>query len=97
MEPEPKYTRKQIREAMMPVIGSKIGECIVNYVNTSKFRFTAEGDVLPVIGTMFESDGRIYEVDYINEEKKRCGCVFKGFKQNPVIEAPVEEDVVKVI
>lgn len=92
-------TRKQMKQMLLPKIGDIINDCRVIYVHSGLFRFTAEGMNLPKIGTMFESDGRIFEVDNINQEKKRFNCSFKGFKQNPIEEAPVEvdENLVKMI
>ena len=92
-------SRKDMREAMLPKVGEKMGSYSVVYVNSGKYRFTAEGSPLPIFGAMFESEGRIYEVERVDDSKRRFNAVFKGFKQNPIAEAPIEEDetLVKMI
>ncbi len=93
--------RKMMRMAMLPSVGDIIDKKYkVVYVNNGQFRFSAVGELpLPSVGAMYESDGRLYEVERIDIEKKKFNAKFKGFKQNPVAEAPVEvdEDLAKVI
>lgn len=92
-------TRKELKASFLPKVGDKIGEYKVIYVNIGQFRFSATATSVPSVGTMMESDGRIYEVERIDVKKGKFNAVFKGFKQNPVAPAPLEidEDLAKVI
>jgi hypothetical protein len=93
--------RKAMRQIMLPNVGDMIeGKYKVIYVNDGQFRFSAVGPLpLPSVGSMYESDGRMYEVERTDETKRKFNAKFKGFKQNPVAESPVEieEDLAKVI
>jgi len=92
-------TRKAMKEMLMPQIGEMIDNHKVTYINYGQFRFSAVSVQLPVLGDKLESNGRIYEVERIDPAKGQFNAVFKGFKENPVVEAPVEieDDLVKVI
>lgn len=92
-------SRKEMKAMLLPRVGDKMGVYRVIYVNIGQFRITAEGEPLPELGIHFESDGRIFEVERVTLEKKQFNAIFKGFKQNPIAEAPVEigEDLAKVI
>jgi hypothetical protein len=93
--------RKTMRQIMLPSVGDIIDKKYkVVYVNDGQFRFSAVGELpLPSVGSMYESEGRLYEVERIDISKKKFNVKFKGFKQNPVAEAPVEvdENLAKVI
>lgn len=92
-------SKKQMKENMMPKVGDMVGPCKVTYVNYGKFRFSAEGTPLPSVGAQYESEGRIYEIERVDPSKNRFNAIFRGFKQNPIVEAPEEihEDLAKVI
>lgn len=86
-------SRKQMRKNFMPVVGDIIAGCKVVYINEGKFRFTAEGDNLPPsAGMIMEYQGKIYEIERVDFDRKRYNAVFKGYKQNPVAPPPIEED-----
>jgi hypothetical protein len=92
-------TRKQIRKNFLPNVGDIVGGCKVIYINDGQFRFTAEGNTLPPsVGIQFDFEGKIYEIERIDEKKKRYNAVFRGYKQN-VAPPDVEEDteLVKMI
>lgn len=100
-QPQAIPNRKMMRQGMLPSVGDMIDKKYrVVYVHDGYFRFSAVGELpLPSVGTMYESEGRLYEVERIDIAKKKFNAKFKGFKQNPVVEAPVEvdEDLAKVI
>lgn len=100
-QPQAPPNRKAMKQAMLPRVGDIIDKKYrVVYVNDGQFRFSAVGELpLPSVGAMYESDGRLYEVERIDEAKKKFNAKFRGFKQNPVVEPPIEvdEELAKVI
>ncbi len=93
--------RKELRQSFLPKIGDIVNECKVMYVHDGKFQFSAEGSILPPVGTEIDIDGKMYMVDFVNPLKKRYNAIFKGFKNNVIEEAPINEEemdeLVKVI
>lgn len=92
-------SRKEMKASLLPKVGDRIGPYLVTYTNVGQFRFSAEGEPLPELDSMFELGDKVYQVSMVIPKKGRFNAIFKGFKQNPIADAPVEEseDLVKVI
>jgi len=88
-------SRREMREAMLPKVGDVLQDKYhIVYVNNGKFRFTAVSskENIPQVGNRFEDSGKIYEVSWIDCVRGRFTSVFRGFKDNPIADAPVEEE-----
>jgi hypothetical protein len=96
-------SKKEINRILFPQVGTDIMGCKVIYVHAGRHQITIEGQqhLLPsAVGLSFDYDSKIFEVTQLDLEKNRYSAVFRGFKQNPIVEAPEEvhdEEIVKVI
>jgi hypothetical protein len=85
-------SRKQFRQAVMPVTGTQIGDYKIDYVNYAQMRFTAKTKAMPDLGQIIEWMGRKYIVNHIIKDG-RFSAQFCGFVENPVVgegEKPAE-------
>lgn len=102
-EPHMSFSKKTMKKLILPSVGTTIMGCKVIYSNDGRLQITVEGpkQLLPsATGLSFEHDSKIFEIVSLDDKRNRYNAVFRGYKQNPIVEAPEEvhdEEIVKVI
>lgn len=98
--PQQMISRKALKEVIMPKVGDLLEGDKVIYVHGGKFRYSAETTKdMPLFGAHIIDKGRVFEVNRLDIPKKRYSAEFKGFEENKIEDAPVEEteDLLKVL
>jgi hypothetical protein len=96
-------SRKKFRKIVMPNVGDVIAEQFrVEYINYGKLKFSMSYRTFPPKnGEILKIGDKLFEIDYLDADKKRVGASFKGFDEpaKPVPDAPEVdiEDTVKLI
>lgn len=93
-------SKKDFRIMILPKVGDMLGNKYkVIYVHDTKMRFTAKADELPTAGYHMVMDGRVFQVEYVNEAKKQFNATFIGFEKVADQKAPEPEtaNIAKIV